>query len=117
MTEYLIDRHGVDKLRNYLGAVSFFKNPNIVFTRVYGRELRQVEQAWLTEAKSLGRVPPNTVFLPHTLRLSTIVFYYARYGLVAMFFLWVIRQFFRLGRSLCRLAGVWANRTEPGSGT
>jgi hypothetical protein len=98
LTEYLILHYGTDKLRTYLRQASFLKDSNDLFASVFSIDLRQVEQSWLDENKSLGRIPQNTELVSRSLSPITIIQFSLKYGFLALCILWLIRQCFRLGR-------------------
>ncbi len=90
--EYLLDHYGVERFKEYLRQVSFFKNPNKVFASVYHVGLAEVDQSWLTEATARIQLSASTCLITIPLNPLSVAANVFIYTVLSLFALWMVRQ-------------------------
>jgi hypothetical protein len=96
--EYVERCFGIEKIREYLNALSWAEHPDAVFARIYGKPLADLERQFLSEFRSMKGIqeeidigtPPR---IPRVFIRWTLIF-----GALSLAVLWTIRQTLRASR-------------------
>jgi hypothetical protein len=96
--EYLEKRFGIEKIRNYLGALGWGKDPESVFLAVYGSRLAEVERGFLAEYQAETGITEEIELAALPLVPKVAIKWTLIFAVLALFILWSIRQMFRVVR-------------------
>lgn len=58
--DYLIEEHGLHKIREYVHRLSIRSSSADTFQQIFGSSLDESHQAWLSDMKNAGRLPRDT---------------------------------------------------------
>jgi hypothetical protein len=100
--EYLEDRFGLAKIREYLSSLDWGRDPQEVFASVFGNRLADVEGRFLSEYKATKGLPEGIElvappWVPRVVLKWTLLFL-----ILAFLILWTARQLFRMTRFIVK---------------
>ena len=96
--EYLEKRFGIEKIRDYLRAFSWGKDPEEVFADIYGSPLTDVEGQFLSEYKAMKGLSEEIEIIAPPLVPRVVIRWTLVVGILSFLILWAIRQVFRVSR-------------------
>jgi hypothetical protein len=103
--EYLEKRFGIEKIRDYLRALSWGKDPDEVFSDIYGSPLAEIEGQFLSEYKAMKGLSEEIEIIAPPLVPRVVIRWTLIFGILAFVILWTIRQAFRLSRFVLARVG------------
>ena len=112
--EYVERRFGIEKVREYLNALSWEEHPDAVFARIYGSPLAAIESQFLSEFRSTKGIHEEIEIVTLPLIPRVVIRWTLVFGLLAFSVLWTIRQTFRASRfALKKVSSFRRSRTSP----
>jgi len=103
--EYIERRFGIEKVREYLNALSWGENPHAVFARIYGSLLADLEAQFLSDYRLMKGIKEEIEIIAPPLIPSVIVRWLLIFGILVLTALWMIRQTFRASRFVSKKLG------------
>ena len=103
--EYLEKRFGIEKIREYLTALSWGKDPEEVFAKVYGNPLTEIEGQFLSEYRVMKGIQEEIAIIAPPLVPRVVIRWTLIFGILAFVILWTIRQVFRVSRFVLARVG------------
>jgi hypothetical protein len=91
-------RFGIEKVREYLNALSWEEHPDAVFARIYGSPLTAIESQFLSEFRLMKGIHEEIEIVTLPLIPRVVIRWTLVFGLLALAVLWAIRQTFRASR-------------------
>jgi len=111
--EYVEKRFGIEKIRAYLSALSWGENPNVVFARIYGSPLADVESQFLADYRVMKGIKEEIEIIALPLIPRVVIRWALIFGILAFAVLWTTRQVFRASRYVLRKAGSFKGAHPP----
>jgi hypothetical protein len=100
--EYLERRFGIEKVRDYLRALSWGKSPDAVFAQVYGSPLATIEGQFLSDYRGAKGIKEEIEIIALPLVPRVVLRWTLIFGILAFAVLWTIRQVIRASRFILR---------------
>jgi len=96
--EYVEKGFGIEKVREYSSALSWGKDPDAVFARVYGSTLAEIEGQFLSDYRVTKGIKEEIEIVALPLVPRVVIRWTLVFGILAFAVLWTIRQVFRASR-------------------
>jgi hypothetical protein len=93
--DYVENRFGIKKIREYSSALSWGKDPDAVFTQVYGRPLAEIESQFLSDYSVVKGIKEKIEIIPRPVVPRVVIRWTLVFGILAFAVLWTIRQLLR----------------------
>jgi hypothetical protein len=103
---YLINRFGADHVKEYLDSTSLLASSDGAFVKAFGMKVGQADDAWLAQAKAVGRVPASTTLTQMPFNFWTAARPLLLYVILMAAFFWIVRQVCVVARFARRQFGV-----------
>jgi hypothetical protein len=111
--EHLERRFGIEKIREYLNAMSWEVDPDDVFARIYGSPLVDIEGQFLSDYSLMKGIKEEIEIIALPLVPRVAVRWTLIFGILALAILWTIRQVFRTSRFTLKMAGLVRKSKAP----